>query len=155
MFSNNKLPDLVGLALIGAGTSNDNYPPSTSVTSMQKNPDGTTSQNKDGTYGSLSHKMRCEEMPSHQHFSFGENYPNWPMGTCPGYKNVSGSKGEDSDNFYLGTTYNGGYGSPDQEKPQPYQDPLPLMQPSFAIYFFVYAGESDTASQAQLEVENV
>ena len=76
-------------------------------------------------------------MPSHQHFGFGEGDGSWPFGTM-GSKNNMGTKGGiDHDNYYYGTTFTGGTSS-NASTVQP-NNPFGLIQPSYALYFFINA----------------
>ncbi len=135
----NTLPNLVGLTLIGAGTNkNGKYPASSLGSANMKG------QNPDGTYGSALHVLQMDEMPAHQHFGFGEGYENFPLGQI-GNKQYQGSHGgQDSDNYYYGTTFAGG------DSPDPTiagnNVGFDLFQPSFAIYFFIYAGSTNISA---------
>jgi hypothetical protein len=128
--SNNRLPNLVGLSLIGASPPGASYPPSS------LGPGNGNQQNADGTYGTDTHKLTLEQMPSHQHFGFGETNNNWPYGTS-GSKNQLGSKGgEDTDNYYYGTSFSGGQ---QQDDGTFTANAFGLIQPSYALYFFIRA----------------
>ena len=136
IFSNNVLPNLVGLSLIGASRAGGSYPPSSEGVGTGKQ------QNANGTYGSESHTLSLQEMPSHQHFGFGERYDGWPFGVLDA--NQPGSKGAvDSDNYYFGTSFSGGKvqnGTTASENSS-----FGLIQPSYAIYFFIRATSRDAA----------
>ncbi|MEM0995446.1 MAG: tail fiber protein [Bacteroidota bacterium] len=52
-------------------------------------------------------QLSAEEMPSHQHFGWGENHSDWPYGVT-GDNNNLGAYGNDYDNYLYGTTSAGG-----------------------------------------------
>jgi microcystin-dependent protein len=137
IFSNNTLPNLTGLTLIGASQGKP-YPPSNLGNG------GGTYQNSDGTYGSATHTMSIWEMPSHQHFGFGESSSTWPLGTT-NYDEMGSKGGIDYDNRYYGTTFAGGTDIA-TTGPMP-NNAFALMQASYAIYFFICAS-SDNANDA-------
>lgn len=134
ILNNNTLPNLVGLSLIGAsvpGTGSP-YPPSWLGAA------GGNQQNANGTYGNGTHTMALEEMPSHQHFGFGEGYDNWwPFGQIGSGSYPGSNGGRDGDNYYYGTTFNGGV-LQNANSVQP-NNAFGLIQPSYAIYFFIKA----------------
>jgi microcystin-dependent protein len=90
------LPDLRGYTLIGAG----NY----------VDPDTTVTYDAQKTYGAATHTLTMEEMPSHQHFGWGEanNDGGFGQTTSKGYY---GSASSDTDNYLYGTSWAGGQGS--------------------------------------------
>lgn len=138
ILSNNLLPNLVGLTLMGASQGSP-YPPS------DFGDGGGESQNPDGTYGSATHTLSLTEMPSHQHFGFGEAYSDWPLGVL-GPKGQPGSHGgKDEDDYYYGTTFTGGATSNTSSVQA--NAAFSLMQPSYAIYFFICASSMDTTAQ--------
>lgn len=138
ILSNNKLPNLVGLTMFGASTNGGAYPAS-SLGYTQG-----SGQNQDGTYGNTQHTLSQTEMPSHQHFGFGEGYSGFALGQI-GDKHYQGSKGGmDTDNYYYGTTFTGGVQS--NTTTQSTNNAFSLFQPSFAIYFFICAGSNNSAS---------
>lgn len=130
---NNVLPNLIGLTLMGASEGAP-YPASSYGYGNAAH------QNPDGTYGSLDHTLAADEMPSHQHFGFGEHDGGWPFGTFDGQKNMGSKGGIDYDNYYYGTSFTGGTGA-DPYSRQP-NNPFSLLQPSYAIYFFINAAAS-------------
>jgi len=84
------VPDLRSRFLVGAGQGAglSNYPLKSSG-------------------GAENVTLSVNQIPSHQHFGFGEAYDNWPLGLQG--KNQMGSKGgADNDNYYYGTTSTGG-----------------------------------------------
>lgn len=128
---NNLLPDLVGRSLIGASLPGAYYPPS------WLGAGGGNQQNSDGTYGHDKHTLTLEQMPSHQHFGFGENYSSWPFGTLGPPNNPGSHGGQDNDNYLYGTSFTGG-----QTQNGPWASPTTafgLIQPSYALYFFIRA----------------
>ncbi|HVZ54322.1 MAG TPA: tail fiber protein [Pseudolabrys sp.] len=129
VFPNNTLPNLVGLTLMGA-SSGGPYPASSLGFGNG------SYQNQNGTYGSAQHTLAVTEMPSHQHFGFGEAYGGWPFGEL-GAGAMGSNGGVDNDNYYYGTTFTGGTDS-NTSTQQP-NNPFPLIQPSYAIYFFINA----------------
>ena len=135
---NNMLPDLRGITLIGAGEGRW----------------GT--YNAQDTYGSSpDHTLTIDEMPSHQHFGFGEhNTYGWGLGRTK-YSNYPGSNGgQDEDNCYYASTWTGGNGNDPiltDNDSKTYGGPVPnqsfsILQPSLAINFFIYAGEPGAAA---------
>ncbi|MFZ6708060.1 phage tail protein [Undibacterium sp. TC9W] len=83
------VPDLRSRFVIGTGQGNglSNYP-------------------LKSTGGAEHVTLNTDQIPSHQHFGFGESTSPWPMGTSG--KNQMGSKGGiDNDNYYYGTTFTG------------------------------------------------
>jgi hypothetical protein len=64
------------------------------------------------------------EMPSHNHYGFGENLPRWPYG-AQGPNNNQGPPHADYDNYLLGTTFSGG------------NTPHNNLQPSIALYWMI------------------
>jgi microcystin-dependent protein len=128
---NNVLPDLRGYTLIGAGKAQDGE------------------YSAQATYGARNHTMTLAEMPSHQHFGFGEHPDGFPLGDTSSNSNM-GSKGDiDYDNKFYGTTFTGGIDNPadrqgNNKNSLTYNNPQPnaafsLMQPSFAVNFFICA----------------
>ncbi len=77
-----------------------------------------------GKYGEESHALTVTEMPSHNHYGFGENIPRWPYGTS-GPNNNQGPPHADYDNYLLGTTFSGGNASHNN------------LQPSIALYWMI------------------
>jgi microcystin-dependent protein len=59
--------------------------------------------------GEENHQLSIAEMPSHNHYGFGEGYNNyWPLGQV-GRNNNKGSRGGvDEDNYYYNTSSTGG-----------------------------------------------
>jgi hypothetical protein len=58
------------------------------------------------------HILTVAEMPSHQHFSYGDANASWVGGIMPVYESQMGSAGgEDNDNYYYGTSFSGGVGA--------------------------------------------
>jgi microcystin-dependent protein len=133
IFPNNTLPNLVGLTLMGASVGGS-YPASSQGFG------GGNQQNPNGTYGSAQHTMALEEMPSHQHFGFGENFSGWPLGTNGAFQ-FGSAGGIDQDNFYFGTMFTGGTNS-NTTSAQP-NNAFSLIQPTYAIYFFIRASLSN------------
>ena len=129
---NNTLPNLVGLTLMGASDGGP-YPASSLGLG------GGNQQNPNGTYGSSQHTLDLEEMPSHQHFGFGSNYSSWPLGIFSAFQ-MGSNGGMDEYNNYFGTTFTGGTSS-NTYGAQP-NKPFGLIQPSYAIYFFICASSS-------------
>ncbi|MFZ6734025.1 phage tail protein [Undibacterium sp. Ji42W] len=84
------VPDLRSRFVIGTGQGNglSNYP-------------------LKSTGGVETVTLNVNQIPSHQHYGFGESTSTWPMGTQS--SNQMGSKGGiDYDNYYYGTTSTGG-----------------------------------------------
>lgn len=131
ILSNNVLPDLVGLSLIGASLPGASYPPSLF------GPGNGNQQNADGTYGTDTHMLTLEQMPSHQHFGFGEGYGDWPFGIFWSNQQKGSKGGEDTDNYYYGTSFSGGNYNLDGSKTT--NNAFGLIQPSYALYFFIRA----------------
>lgn len=127
-----KVPDLRGYVLIGAGTYTGN-----GQSYVQKQ-----------MYGNVDHTLLQEEMPSHQHFGWGES-GNGPFGKsqASGYP---GSGKSDSNNYLYGTSFAGGHGDdstviPTTDGQVAYSSPaantaFSLLQPSYAVNYFIYAG---------------
>jgi microcystin-dependent protein len=134
LLGNNLLPDLTGLSLIGASSNDGHYPPSTLGGSTGN------SQNSDGTYGAPTHLLTIEEMPPHQHFGYGNAYANWPYGLSGGPNNPGSSAGMDNDNYKYGTTFMGG----NTQDYTSVNKAFSLIQPSFALHFFIRAQTEDT-----------
>ena len=83
-------PDLRGRTLIGAGQG-----------------PGLSSRALGQLGGEENHQLTVAEMPTHNHYGFGEAY-DWPLGQV-GPKNRKGSKGGmDEDNYYYNTSNTGG-----------------------------------------------
>jgi microcystin-dependent protein len=58
--------------------------------------------------GEEYHVLTIAEMPARKHYGFGEAYSDWPLG-LRGPKGQMGSHGgKDYDNYYYGTTDEGG-----------------------------------------------
>jgi microcystin-dependent protein len=125
---NNVLPDLQGYTLIGAGKLGGE-------TYVAQRP-----------YGAATHKITLEEMPSHQHYGFGEA-DDWPFGAGSGGRQGS-CGGTDWDNRYYGSSYTGGAGKGEliaDRGGKTYAEwseniPMSLMQPSYAINYFIFGG---------------
>jgi hypothetical protein len=85
-------PDLRGRTLIGAGLGA-----------------GLSSRALGQQAGEETHQLTVAEMPSHNHYGFGEGYNNyWPLGQV-GRNNNKGSRGGvDEDNYYYNTSTTGG-----------------------------------------------
>lgn len=141
------LPNLQGMALMGASYGDYNVPPEMpggTPASSLGNSHG-FNQNENGTYGAPSHTLTAEQTPSHQHHGFGEHFSDWPLGVL-GNMNLMGSAGgTDRDNYYYGTTFWGGKSKWDDTTPSE-NSPFPLLQPSYALYFFIYAGPPGPAT---------
>ncbi len=100
LLPNGKLPDLRSRFIVGAGNG-------ANLTGYEIN----------NTGGVEAVTLNESQMPTHQHFGFGEAYDDWPLGTS-GKKNNMGSKGgKDNDNYYYGTTYAGGNQSHENRPP--------------------------------------
>lgn len=84
------VPDLRSRFVVGAGQGN-----------------GLTNYPLKNTGGLENVTLNVNQIPSHQHFGFGEAYDDWPLGYQG--SNQKGSKGGmDNDNHYYGTTNTGG-----------------------------------------------
>jgi hypothetical protein len=59
---------------------------------------------------------------------------------------MGSSGGKDNDNYYYGTTFTGGTSS-NTSTAQP-NNPFGLIQPSYAIYFFINASSSNVTAEA-------
>jgi microcystin-dependent protein len=136
ILGNNTLPNLVGLSLIGASNGAP-YPPS------NKGNTGGTHQNADGTYGSETHTLTVEQMPSHQHFGYGSSNGEWPLGVH-GDDRPGAHTEYKYGNYYYGTMFAGG--GPENTDQGVANFGFPLLQHSYAIYFFICAS-SDTADE--------
>jgi microcystin-dependent protein len=102
-----KTPDLRGRTLIGEGQG-----------------PGLTMRALRVSSGFETHKLTVPEMPSHQHFGFGENWSEWPDGTQGAGK--WGSAGaRDQDNNLFGTTSEG--------RGQPHN----IMQPYLVVNYII------------------
>jgi microcystin-dependent protein len=133
ILGNNTLPNLVGLTLMGASVGGS-YPASWIGYG------GGNQQNQNGTYGSAQHTLSLQEMPAHPHLGFGANPDGWPFGTS-GVFEMGSNSGISVDNRYYGTMFTGGTGS-NTASAQP-NNAFSVMQPSYAIYFFIRATSSD------------
>jgi len=139
LLGTNTLPKLAGLTLMGASLPEDSYPASSLGDRHKKY------QNPDGTYGKPEHALSMEQMPSHQHFGFGESSSSWPYGT-QGVNNQMGSRGGwDFDNYLYGTTFAGG-SKKISASAEP-NDSFAVIQPTYAIYFFIFAGSPDVGAK--------
>lgn len=95
----NKLPDLRSRFIVGAG-----------------NGAALTGYPLNSTGGLEAVTLTVNQIPAHQHFGFGEAYPEWPLGITG--KNEMGSHGgKDNDNYYYGTTNTGGSQSHENRPP--------------------------------------
>jgi microcystin-dependent protein len=106
------LPDFRGRALIGSGVGG--------VDAVGRS---LTARTLGQIGGEEIHQLTIAEMPSHKHYSFGENISNWPQGTL-GPNNNQGPDSADQDNYLLGTTSAGG------------DQPHNIMQP-FAVVNYI------------------
>lgn len=141
------LPNLTGLTLMGASVGAAPYPAS----SLGK---VNAAQNADGSYGSSEKKLTLNEVPAHQHFGFGE-HGDFPLGQT-GNNNYQGSAGGgDRDNNYYGTTFAGGKDGSEVATTRTDNSPFSLLQPSYAIYFFIQATVDNPFSATQPGTENV
>ena len=132
ILQSSKVPDLRGYVLIGAGVYSGN-----GATYTQMVP-----------YGGASHTLSMQEMPSHQHFGWGES-GNGPFGKsqASGY---AGSGDSDSNNYLYGTSFAGGTGAGATQiattdgsvtyNASSGNSSFSLLQPSFAMNYFIYAG---------------
>ena len=85
-------PDLRGRTLIGAGQ----------VAGLS-----TRTLGQQG--GEENHRLTVAEMPSHNHYGFGEGYNNyWPLGQVGSNNNKGSRGGVDEDNYYYNTSTTGG-----------------------------------------------
>lgn len=87
----NATPDLRGRTLIGAGQG-----PGLSARLMGQQG------------GEENHKLTIAEMPAHKHYGFGEAYTDWPLGLSGDGRRMGSRGGKDYDNYYYGTTDEGG-----------------------------------------------
>ena len=95
----NTVPDLRSRFIVGSGQGGglSNYP-------------------LKSTGGVENVTLNINQIPSHQHFGFGESDSSWPMNIQG--KNQMGSKGGiDKDNYYYGTTSAGGNGAHENRPP--------------------------------------
>jgi len=85
-------PDLRGRTLIGAGQG-----------------PGLSSRALGQQAGEENHQLTVAEMPSHNHYGFGEGYNNyWPLGQVGSNNNKGSRGGVDEDNYYYNTSSTGG-----------------------------------------------
>jgi microcystin-dependent protein len=85
-------PDLRGRTLIGAGQGA-----------------GLSSRALGQQAGEETHQLTVNEMPSHNHYGFGEGYNNyWPFGQVGSNNNKGSRGGVDEDNYYYNTSNTGG-----------------------------------------------
>lgn len=134
----NNTPNLSGRTLAGTGTGTD-------TAGMSIN------WSLGNTGGEYQHKLSIEEMPSHQHFGWGEHGTNnW--GGSTGYSTNNGYTGSnktDSDNNLFGSTYAGGIfqdapiattnGSVAGVNPG-ITAPHNNMQPYYVVNYIIYTG---------------
>ena len=133
------LPDLRDYVLVGAGSS---------YTESQK-------------IGVATHAINESEMPSHQHFGVGSTYNNvngfWESTSTENYGvNYKGFDGNKSGCYLWGTTFTGGTGTnkiPTSNSSNTYvyrgdNIPISLMQPSYAVNYYIYAG-ADVVSASE------
>ncbi len=115
-------PDLRGRTLIGTGH------PSNAKQSDGTHPNFLANNNwwVGYTGGEYRHQLSEQEMPSHQHFGFGESSGGWPYGNQPNMVKKMGSHGGiDYDNYFYGTSSAGGN--------QPHNN----MQPYCAVNYII------------------
>jgi len=110
------LPDLRGYTLIGADGSS--YPAQYPAQTQH----GATT---------ASHTLTLQEMPAHNHYGFGEHNGDWPLGETGSQNNPGSHGGVDNDNYYYNTSVSGSSNA----------FTINIMQPSYAVYYFIYAGE--------------
>jgi microcystin-dependent protein len=138
------LPDLSGRTVIRLGTSDPTDPTKTKEWSLGQ------------TGGEYEHELTDEEMPSHQHFGWGEyNGNNWGTSTLSVSRGYTGSNKTDTDNYLYGSTFAGGVyesGSTiDTQntettetsttgKTQGTTTPHNNTQPYFVLCYMIYAG---------------
>lgn len=85
-------PDLRGRTLIGAG-------PGAGLSARALGEQG----------GEENRQLTVAQMPSHNHYGFGEGYNNyWPFGQVGTNKNKGSRGGVDEDNYYYNTSTTGG-----------------------------------------------
>lgn len=137
------LPDLTGRAIVGADLS------------------ATTTPGLEGSvFGAASMQLSMSQMPSHQHYGWGENPDatnNGQTGIGFGTSTKTGYWGNnhlDNDNAIFGTTYAGGSNSDNGDikventnggpsttsSKHSSNESFDLYQPSLAIFYYIYAG---------------
>ncbi|PRC91044.1 tail fiber protein [Solimicrobium silvestre] len=142
------LPNFAGMTLIGAGTNSANVAWPTSNTK------GATNQNSDGTYGASTHQLSLAEIPPHQHNGVGDSTQNgWPYGFDSAGNNNRGLSGTDTDNGFYPSGWAGGQGTTASSPGT--TNSFKLMQPSYALYFYIYAGTSDESTVSGKDVDHV
>jgi microcystin-dependent protein len=148
------LPNLQGYTLVGAGKYTETYPDVTKYT---------TEYTAGSTYGVVNRTLTVEQMPSHQHFGFGEN-----IAEDLGFSHTAEEKGyrgsncsTDMDNPLWGSTWAGGttktaggtdvlirtYNDSKPTSAKTVNNPISAMQPSFAINYFIYGGHPKEQSR--------
>jgi microcystin-dependent protein len=95
------LPNLQGYTLVGAGRYTEIYPDGTKYT---------TEYTAGSTYGVVNRTLTVEQMPSHQHFGYGENTSQGNLGfsLTRNANYLGGNQGTDSDNPLWGSAWAGG-----------------------------------------------
>ena len=158
----NRVPDLRGLQIMGAGTAPDGVTYPAWSGSSYIVPGGAPS----------SYALTTADMPSHQHFGWGEGQASENNGIGFGFGRTTnaGYFGPDApsdyDNYLYGSTFSGGTGdnsidvtNDDGTSGNTFGSPsnnnkIQLMQPSIALNFFIYAGNYD-ASIDSVDCEDI
>src|SRR5208337_781672 len=140
LLTNNTTPNLAGYALIGSGTVT--YPDDPTAIS---NPYTFGAGNTCGTVG---HLLVSKEMPSHQHYGYGDhptvNGYTWSFGMSSNTTGYLGSGDTDGGNCLYGSSYAGGNvsGNTIDNNNSNTASSVPnssfsLMQPSIALNFYI------------------
>jgi microcystin-dependent protein len=156
------LPNLQGYTLVGAGTYTETYTDGTIYTAEYT---------AGSAYGVVNRTLKADQMPSHQHFSYGNADPYGVGFGVTEDKKFRGNKGGDnSGNYLYGTTWAGGTNLTTDKRDVSIKtkdsslatntqnnsqatsaptvnNPISAMQPSFAINYFIYGGHPNEQSR--------
>jgi microcystin-dependent protein len=141
------LPNLQGYTLVGAGKYTETYPDGTKYTAEYT---------AGLAYGVVNRTLKADQMPSHQHFGYGENTSEGSLGfsLTKNANYLGGNQGTDRDNPLWGSTWAGGtnrtpsgtdvsistWNESQATSAPTVNNPISAMQPSFAINYFIYGG---------------
>lgn len=137
-----RTPNFCARALVGTGTGKDS--------------NGTEMKiSLDESDGEFTHTLALDEIPSHQHFGFGDKYTsNWGTGNSIA-TGFTGAGAWDTDNYLLGSTFTGG--TPGDTistnngsvtgKTAGATTAHSIMQPFYGVNYIIYAGTAESTDE--------